>query len=921
MPRFPDQAETANNRDALVGIGVPRRPDVPQAPPGTGNANGEQIGPQNQGSGGMPNDEGWMQLTRQIKAAGEQYLNALRTIWANNYRAVNNQHLIGSKYATERWRGRSQLHRPKTFTATKKADAGAANALFATSDIVEVTATDTSNPNSKASADINKELLNIRLTNKSSKVGLPWFMVAIGAHNDTKVTGLCVSKQYWERKEKPTKDLDEVPVMHPETNQPQFQPAMDEATGQPQMDEAGQPIMAQLFQAVPRMKVVRDRPMVRLFPPELVIRDPGSNWLNQAQDSAFIGLMHPMTIGEFRALAQDPQQKTKNFLFRNVEDSVLLQARIGGAQTQGVSQAREGQNTTDRQNISTGVNEFERFWAIEWFVNYGGTEYVYWTAGGTALISDVHEVEECYPEQKGERPIVVGLGNLQPHKIDPVSMVQSVLPLQQEMDELVNMRLDGVKESIRPLTFIKRGKNIDGRAIQARSGDTAIYVTEKDDVTFDRPGAIGNEAYMEMNYLNSDYDEAVGQFNGGSVTTNRSLNETVGGMKLLNQSANIVGDFDLRVFIDTWVEPVLSQLVRLEQFYEDDKVILMMAGEKAKLYEKYNISQIDPSLIEQDLAITVNAGIGNADPMVKLDKFIKVAAAAGQLLGPEFMADRAKQDAVIDELFGAAGFREASTRFFHEGDQTDQRIVKLQQVIQQAQAELASKEQDQATKVQVERIQAATQLVLKFLDGVQQQRAAEAQNINQARSLGMQHAFDERKTETLGKQRMDQMTASQKAKAEADAAKGKKPAAAKPEMPVAEPVPPEQAAQAGEVQDQLGVMSQAFIATMLPAIFGQGQMQPPGLPAPQGQAPAPAAQPMPPQQDPMLMQLFQSMMAAQAQSNQAMMALAQAMNKLALAQAMPKTARKNEDGTISVMPTPMQAAEPTAPMTGEQVYG
>lgn len=910
MPIFPDQAETANNRDALAGISAPLRKPEPQQQ----NANGEVFGAQPQNTVGTLDDSGWLQLTRQIKAAGEQYIGPLRTIWANNYRAIASQHLLGSKYNIERYRGRSQLHRPKTFTSLKKANAGAANALFATSDVVEVTASDPMNPQDVASADLHKHLLNLRLTSKSAKVGLPWFMLAVGAHDDTRCTGICVSKQYWDRQEKDTGETEDKPVLD-EQGQPQFQAIMDEATGQPQMDmESMMPMMGQLHERVPKRKVMCDKPAVRLFPAELVIRDPGADWLDQSQSSSYIGLMHAMTIGDIKALAQDPQNKTKVYRFRQVSDAELLQARIGGGTTQGVGQAREGNKGQDRTQLTTGINDFERIWAIEWFVRYGGEEYVYWTAGSSVMLSDVSKTEDVYPEHGGARPIVIGLGNIQPHKIDPISMVQSTLPLQQEMDDLVNMRLDGVKESIRPLTFIKRGKNIDSRAIQSRSGDTAVYVTDKDDVTFDRPGNIGGESYMEMNNLNADFDDATGQFNGSSVSTNRSLNETVGGMKLLNQNANIVGDFDLRVFIDTWVEPVLAQLVALERYYEDDATIIRIAGEKAKLFEKHGIQEITSDIMERDLSVTVNAGIGNADPMVKLDKFIKVAAAAGNLLGPEFMMDRIKQDAVIDELFGAAGFREASQRFFHEGDQTDQRIVKLQQHIQTLNAAVEEKQAGLQNQVKLKQMDAATQMVLKFLDGIQQQRQAEQQDVSQARTLGIQHAQDNKKTDMLGKQKAEQISASQAAKAQqGKPTDGKKSAA----LPAKQPEPQEEA-----VEDKLGTFSEAFITMMLPALLS-GQQQQQQMPQQQ-----PQAQPqevMPPQQpqaegpDPMMMQLFQGLMASQQQVAQGLMMMAQAMNKQAAAQIMPKTVQKNPDGSMTLIPAASPQQQPA--MTGEQVYG
>lgn len=866
-PRNLDQYETANNREAEAPL--------KQAPftNGSGNANGLQIGvaPQQNVVADL-DDAGWLALTQNMKTAAEQTLNGLRNIWASNYRAMNNQHLIGSKYATDKYRGRSQLHRPKTRTAVRKANAGAANALFATSDVVSIEPSNALDPKQVASAAINKEILNLRLDSKSGRGGVPWFQIAVGAHDDSRLTGICVSKQYWERRERLTNEMEDVPVL-------------DETTGQPQLDEMGQPIMARQR----KKKIVRDRPMIRLFPPDLVLRDPGADWLDQAQESSFIGLMHSMTVGDIEAMTSDPQQKTTNMNFRKVDRSQLLSARIGGAATP-VTTARETSGTQQRQQISTGVQEFDRIWVIEWFVRYQGCEYVYWTAGSACLLSDVVELETAYPEQEGERPIVIGLAAVEPHKVDPMSMVQSVLPLQQEIDELANMKLDGIKDGLRPLAMVKKGKNIDVKAIQHRSGDSAIYVTDKEDVTFDRPGSIAMESYQEMNQMNVDFDDATGQFNGGSVSTNRQLNQTVGGLNLLNASANVVGDFDLRVWIETYVEPVLRQMVKLEQYYEDDAMILAVAGEKAKLYQKHGIQQVDADLIAQDLTVRVNAGIGNADPMVKLDKFIKVSGAVGAMLG-QSVQSRAKQDAIIDEMFGAAGFRDASERFFHEGDQTDPRITQMQGAIQQLQQKLDEKQAGFDNATELKRIDSATQLVRTYLDGLVKEDLANTNAVNSAQTLGLTHAHAKN---------MNSL------EAESMAAEGAKPKAAAPS-------PQEQVneIQGDQVENQLGDFSKAFMAQMLPALLGGGQ--PPAPPQPSAQQileqqPQPPAQPPQPQMDPMMGQMMQLMMGLAKQQAQSMAMMAQAIDGLRQAQNTPKKAIKGSDGSIMLMPIPQDGA-------------
>ena len=176
-----------------------------------------------------------------------------------------------------------------------------------------------------------------------------------------------------------------------------------------------------------------------------------------------------------------------------------------------------------------------------------------------------------------------GVGALESHKTHPTAPVESWQPLQQEMNDITNLGLDARKMAISPITKIRRGRNIDFKQVQNRGPDAMIMVEAEDDVTFDRaPGPDGGEQ-VAVNNLTVDFDELAGVFSTSSVQANRQLNETVGGMNLMAGSANSLTEFDLRVWVETWVEPALRQCVRLIQFYETDEDIIAIAGENAGL--------------------------------------------------------------------------------------------------------------------------------------------------------------------------------------------------------------------------------------------------------------------------------------------------------------------------------------------------
>ena len=828
-------------------------------------------------------DKQWLQIAAQNKSVADSYLDPLRSVWADGYNAYRNQHSAKSTYQSARWRGRSKIHRPKMRSFVRKSAAALANALFASSDVIGVEAQNPLSPESMASAAVNKSLLEYRLDRKNGKSGVPWFQTVVGAHNDAIITGLCVSKQFWEYRSVETGKTKKVPLPGP--------------NGKP-LTVGGKPLMVDQKE----VKIVRDRPMVQLFPPELVLRDPGADWLDQAQESSFIGLMYPMTIGDAEAMIRDSQSKTTHTKWRKLDRAALTAARLQ-IDSAGVRNAREG-TTSDRIDQSNSAQqEFHRIWLIEWFIRWRGEEWHYWTAGISQMLSDPVPLEQAYPAFGGERPIVIGVTSIEPHKADPMSQVASLLPLQDEINALVNLRIDGVKETLRPLAMVKKGSLIDISAIQNRSGDSAVYVTNpREDVQFDRPSNIGQEAYMEMAQLNVDFDDVAGQFNGGTVQTNRQLNETVGGMKMLNASANTVADFDTRCFIETWVEPVLRQLVRLEQYYEDDVVILALAGEKAELYKRYGVDKITNDLLDRELSVTVSAGIGTADPTAKLGKFQQALAVAVGALGPE-LAMRMKQDAVFDEVFGNAGYRDATARFLHPGDNEDPRIKKMKEAMDQAMAEVEDQTAERENKLEQKRIDVAGEIVNTIISNEQQmlagQQAAQQQQAGQDQQN--QHESDMASQE----QEHDM--------AKADMSETNKLVSA-----------------ASKGGDQMATNQNGFANAILTQLLGQGNMPPQG-PGGGGGGPQPG---MPAQPDPMaaVAPVLQQMQEQNAQNMTVMMQmmqrmtqalgnLAEGMKMIAEAQTAPKRIVAGPDGTpVGVVSLPPMSGppQPSMPMPPSQ---
>jgi hypothetical protein len=211
-------------------------------------------------------------------------------------------------------------------------------------------------------------------------------------------------------------------------------------------------------------------------------------------------------------------------------------------------------------------------------------------------------------------------------------------------------------------------------------------------------------------------------------------------MNLMSGAANVVADFDLTVFVKTFCDPCLNQIAKLEQYYEDDATILSIAGEKAQLFEKYGVDEITDELLSRDVTVSVAAGIGNADPMVKQQKLITAAMALGQMFGPQ-LAARAKQDEFIDEIMGTAGFSNASERFFNPSEDEDPRIQQLMQALQMLQAQAEDKQADRDNKIEVSRIASATTLINTILGAQAKMVQADQAHQQQIESGVVQHGM------------------------------------------------------------------------------------------------------------------------------------------------------------------------------------
>ena len=588
-------------------------------------------------------DQTWLKLAQDAFAKSTNYFdNNFRKQWADSLRMFQSRHPQDSKYLSDQFKYRSKVFRPKSRSVMRKLEATAAMAFFSNPDVVTVDPTVPSSMEQAASSAVIKELLNYRLTKT-----IPWFLFVIGGIQDAGTVGLVASLNYWKYRTRTEKQS--VEGFHPEMGYVQFEQDVE----------------------IP----VEDKPCAELVPIEFIRFDPGASWTDVVNTSPYIVIQQPMYVRDVLQMMETKDRSGASW--KRLDKQTILQAKIDNDNP--LVQARND-NKENQFDQTSDVNEFDMVMVHLNIIKVDDKDYVYWTLKDTNLLTDPKSIEEVFLH--GERPLVIGFCVLETHKPAPASVVMLGSGLQTEANEVANSRLDNVKFVLNKRWFVRRGSNVDAESMlrNVPGGITMVNDVERDvrevnwqDVT--------SSAYAEQDRINVDYDELVGNFAQSSVMTNRRLNETVGGMRMMAQGANVLTEYTIRVYVETFVEPTLRQLVKLEQFYETDEVILAIAAEKAQLFQKFGLSQVTDSLLKQELTLSVHVGMGATDPDTRFQRFMQ-AMMAYNGIAKEGSPDVNLRETRL-ELFGLAGFRD-SERFFQK---VDPRLVQAQQMMQQAEAQ------------------------------------------------------------------------------------------------------------------------------------------------------------------------------------------------------------------------------------------
>jgi hypothetical protein len=481
--------------------------------------------------------------------------------------------------------------------------------------------------------------------------------------------------------------------------------------------------------------------MIELHPPENAIVDMGAPFYDVVQGGAFFIMKVPMHVGDVRSMMQPGRQRMGGGAWFTVSDAKIAKA-VQDAGAESVRRARDGGNDRYSRQQTPNVSDFDIVWVHENFIRCEGKDFHFWSLGTAQILSDPREVIDAYPAHRGERPYVMGIGSIEAHNVLPMSAVESWKPLQDETNDIRNLTLDTLKQGIAPATIVRRGAQIDLRQVREHGPDQIIQASdiERDIrfMEFPKPDA---GAYAMSDRINNEMSELAGNFATSDVQSNRALNETVGGMQLLSGSANSVQEFDLRVWVETWVEPVMRHMVWLEQYYESDDKLIALASKKSGAFEHFGETPDMDKLLDAQISVRVNVGIGAADPMQRLGKLhqglqmLAEVGATGVFQGQV----KAKAEYIFDEVLGLAGYRDA-TRFF---DFTDAQEAQQNQPPDpnQMKMQVESQKLDQSAKI------AQIELAMKQIELQMKQQELQLASQSQAGDMQLKSMDIQAKTQ------------------------------------------------------------------------------------------------------------------------------------------------------------------------------
>lgn len=441
-------------------------------------------------------------------------------------------------------------------------------------------------------------------------------------------------------------------------------------------------------------------PVAKLIPIEDFRLHPGADPYNPIETSPYIINIIKMYVYQVKE-RQDFEKYGDNAWNKVTNDDYINSST--SFETTVVYARNRNQINPDKKG-DTSLNEHSIVYVHENIIKVDGQDYLFYTLGSGALLSKIKKLEEVYLHG---RPFVLGNIALEEAKLYPSSVLDNLRHIQEIINELVNVGFDGKKMRLFPRLLVSNTAKIDINALVNARPDSLIFTKDpqKDIQALSVPNQY-DAVTPEISLFNSHFDDVSGRFAPSSMAQGDSP-DSVGGMQMMNSSANQVSEGYLRTFNETFLEKVVYMMIQVCKHYGfEDKDLDKKLMTNNQLLAKYGITDKKfniNKLKDQDLDININVGMGATNPSMRLERFltginsiIKVNPAIAQNLDMQ---------AVMTEIMSIQGYKDPQ-KFFNM--QQNPVVEQLQQQVQQLQAQ---KEDPQLVAAKVQKIQAEIALI------------------------------------------------------------------------------------------------------------------------------------------------------------------------------------------------------------------
>lgn len=622
-----------------------------------------------------PGDERWLNMARRCYSTSTTFFDAaMRRKLDDAQSLFRSEHPAGSKYYTDAFKKRSHVFRPKTRAMVRKHEAALALALFGTADVATCNAPNQDDRDQVLSAKIQQELFNRRIKLPINKGGFPFFAIAVGAYQDAARNGFVVARTGWDYRESKR--------------------YFNRKSG---ANEIGRE---------EEVYTSRDQPFAKLIPPENLRIDPACDWLDPINSSPYIIELMPMYVCDIRERMNNPKL-AQGVRYRKLDTATLLAGMRHSFDT--IRQRREG-NRQDRYEPTQQLQDYSICWVHRHIMRIDGEDYYFETVGLSTLLTDPVPLAEI--ELRGYRPYVWGYVNYEAHNPLPDGPVTLARPLQEETNDLANMRMDANKMSTFGRHLVRRGANVDMDALARFSPASAIEVSNiNSDVKWDKAQPPDRQVFDENNLMQQELDDLFGNFSSSSVLAGRQREITVGGMEMMQQPANILNEYEIRTLGESFFVGLVTQIIDVIKLWESDTAIAAVVGQKFGVGAKRVFRAL-----ETEASVIVNIGFGQTSPMQRIQRLRMGLGTVAEMFPDEMVT--ADRGAIVGEVFGALGYADG-LRFFPgmAGKDEDPMVTQLKRQVQQLTQMVQGKQMDIEGRVKIATIQAKASVMIQQLRG------------------------------------------------------------------------------------------------------------------------------------------------------------------------------------------------------------